>query len=93
MNFRTRKISIAIGSVLVIGIVISILNGRSFLDFLFPVIMFSLLVGVIVGVLDWTIEYSQNKGYSAWFGFLLVFLFNLVGLVVLLLLPDRSNKS
>jgi hypothetical protein len=50
-------------------------------------------VATIVALLSWGIDIAVKKGYPDWVGFLLVLLFDVFGLLVLAILPDRTTTS
>lgn len=63
-------------------VVLSLALGNSLL---FAVVVGGLLLFLHVGA-----TMAEQKGYSTWFGILLVLFLNLLGFVVLWLLPDRT---
>lgn len=68
---------------------ISILNGFTFALALYSAALLAVIAGVIVGVLSWAIEYAVGKGYPGWLGPVLVIFLNIVGVIILVLLPTR----
>lgn len=75
----------------VLGLVISFSNQQDALLSLQSGLIFAVLATVIVAMLSWGIDIAVKKGYSAWTGFLLVLILNVLGLLLLALLP--TNKA
>jgi len=73
-----------------IGTFISFVNGRDFVSALQAGFGFAVLVGFIVAVLSCGMDIAVEKGYPGWLGFLLVLCLNIVGLVILALLPAHT---
>jgi hypothetical protein len=76
-----------------LGLAISLLNGRTLASALQAGFLFAVLVGIIVAMLSWGIDIAVKKGYPAWIGFFLVLFLNVFGLVILAVLPDRAPHS
>ena len=92
MNTWTRTgLALVLG--LSIGTFISFINGRDFVSALQAGFGFALLVGFIVGVLSCGMDIALEKGYPGWFGFLLVLCLNIVGLMILALLPAHTPTT
>ena len=93
----TIRILLALVMGFVIVFVISLANsaatGIGFVEVLQASLGFAFLVGVIVAVLSWGMDIAVEKGYTGWLGFLAALVLNIVGLVILLLLPSRSVKN
>jgi ABC-type transport system involved in cytochrome c biogenesis permease subunit len=51
---------------------------------------FGILVAVIVAVLAWASETAEQKGYPGWLGFWLVVILNILGILIIWLLPERK---
>ena len=92
MNSNTR-ITLAFVIGLVLGIVINFLNRQDLFLALQSGFLFAIFVAVIVAVLSWGIDVAVKKGYPDWMGFLLVFVLNVFGFLVLAILPDRTKAS
>ena len=92
MNTWTRTgLALVLG--LSIGTFISFVNGRDFVSALQAGLAFALLVGFIVAVLSCGMDMALEKGYPGWFGFLLVLWLNIVGLIILALLPAHTPTT
>jgi hypothetical protein len=86
----TIRILLALAMGFVIGFVMPLANGLGPLEALQAGLGFAFLVGVIVAILSWGMDIAIEKGYPGWLGFLLALVFNILGLVILLLLPRRT---
>ena len=88
------KSSMRIGLALVLGFGIatltSFINGRDVGSALQAGFGFALIVGVVVAVLSWGMDMAVEKGYPGWFGFFLALCLNIVGLVILAILPAHT---
>ncbi|MEJ2709962.1 MAG: hypothetical protein P8074_20290 [Anaerolineales bacterium] len=93
MNSTTRRTIISLILGFSIGFLFSIRNGRDIQTSLLSALVFSLLVAVIVAVLSWSIEYAERKGYPGWLGFVLVLCLNVIGVLILFLLPERRAQA
>jgi FtsH-binding integral membrane protein len=86
-----------IGLALVLGFFIatfiSFVNGRDVVSALLAGFGFAVLVGVIVAILSWGMDRAVEKGYPGWFGFFLALFLNVVGLIILALLPAYTPRS
>lgn len=82
--------AISLGSI--VALVISILNGRTFAQALYAAVLLALIIGFIVGLLSWAIDYTVRKGYQGWLGFMLVLFLNIFGVIILVLLPSRNGR-
>jgi hypothetical protein len=92
MNTWTRTgLAVVLG--LSIGTFVSFVNGRDFVSALQAGFGFALLVGFIVAVLSCGMDVAVEKGYPGWLGFLLVLCLNIVGLIILALLPAHTPAS
>ena len=90
MNSRLR-IGLALILGFFIGLGISLANGQDFLSALQGGLYLALIVGVIVAFLSWGMDMAVKKGYPSWLGFLLAFCLNIIGLIILALLPSRTQ--
>jgi len=76
-----------------LGVVISFLNRADlFLSFQSGFI-FAMIVTTVVAMLSWGMDIAVDKGYSGWAGFVLVLIFNVLGLVILALLPNKIRVT
>src|SRR5215470_12712793 len=92
MNTWTRtRLALVLG--LSIGTVVSFVNGRDFVSALQAGFGFAVLVGIIIAVLSCGMEIAVEKGYPGWFGFLLALCLNIVGLIILALLPAHTPST
>src|SRR5215475_6602512 len=92
MNTWTRtKLALVLG--LSIGTFISFVNGRDFVSALQTGFGFALIVGFIVAFLSCGMDIALDKGYPGWFGFLLALCLNIVGLIILALLPAHTSTT
>jgi drug/metabolite transporter (DMT)-like permease len=73
----------------VTAFVVALLNGQTFVQALSTAAIFAVIVGVLVAVLSWAMNYAVMKGYPGWLGFVLVFILNVIGIIILFLLPAR----
>lgn len=89
---RTTRTFLALLMGFLIGLVILLINGRTIGASIIGALIFSVLVGVIVAILSWAFEYAERKGYSGWVGFFLVLILNIIGVILLLLLPSKNQQ-
>ena len=85
----STRIFIGIIVSFLLGFAISLINGRSLASALQAGFLFAVLVGIIVAMLSWGIDIAVKKGYPDWVGFFLVFFLNVVGLLILAVLPNK----
>jgi len=76
-----------------LGFVISLLNGRDLTSAVQAGFFFAVLVGIIVAMLSWGMDIAVKKGYPAWVGFFLVLFLNVFGLLILVVLPNRTTRN
>ena len=93
MTSRDKKrINYSIGASLVLGALSGFVGVSERDPSLFQTVnLFVLLIAAIL-YLYGLYSYSKAKGYPGWLGVVLGILLNLIGLVVLVFLPDRSKK-
>lgn len=84
------RIAVAALGGMILGVVVSLLNGRGLAAALIGGVQFSVVLVVIVAVIDWAVGISRRKGYAPWLGVVLVLFLNVVGAVVLLILPNHN---
>ena len=75
----------------ILAIVISLSNGRDLLSSLQSAFIFAIIAATIVAMLSWGIDIAVKKGYSDWMGFLLVLILNIIGLLILAVLPKKTK--
>ena len=73
-----------------VGLAVSMLNGGGVAVSIAAAAVFGLLVGIVVSILAWAFDYAEMKGYNGWLGFFLVLILNILGVLLLLVLPDRN---
>ena len=92
-GLRTERTLLAILASLVVGLVIALINGMDVFSAIKSALIFSLLTGALVAVLGWAVDYAREKGYNTWLAIFLVLFLNIFGILILLLLPDRSSEA
>ena len=92
MNLKQR-LGLAFTLGLLIGINISISNGANLLTAIRDGFIFSLIITSIVALISWGLNLSKEKGYPIWVGFVLVLFLNIIGIIILLLLPSHLKKE
>jgi hypothetical protein len=75
------------------GIVSSLYNGRNLSSVLQAGCIFAVIVTIVVALLSWGMDIAKNKGYPGWVGFVLVFIFNVFGLFILAILPNKAASN
>ena len=78
---------------LLVGSVISFLNGRGLLLSIKAGFSFAVFVAFVVSMLSWGIDIAVKKGYPDWVGFFLVLVLNILGLLILAILPNKAATS
>ena len=76
-----------------VGSVISFLNRPDLLLSLQAGFIFAVNVTVIVAILSWGVDITVKKGYPDWVGFFLVLILNILGLLILGILPNKTMTS
>lgn len=76
-----------------LGFVISLSNRRDLALSFQSGFIFAVIVAFVVAMLSWGIDIAVRKGYPAWAGFLLVLILNVLGLLLLVILPDKTTTS
>jgi hypothetical protein len=71
-------------------VVLACVNGQTLLAALQSAFGFAILTTFLVTMLSWGIELAERKGFPGWAGFLLVLIFNVFGLLILIILPART---
>jgi hypothetical protein len=88
-----KRIGLAFTLGLFIGINISISNGANLPTAIRDGLIFSLIITFIVALIDWGMKLTKEKGYPIWVGFVLVLFLNIIGIIILLLLPTHSKND
>lgn len=89
MKSSTRILLALIISFL-LSVFISFSNGRDLLLSLQSGFIFAIIVATIVAMLSWGMDIAVEKGYSGWVGFFLVLILNVLGLVLLAVVPNKT---
>jgi hypothetical protein len=74
----------------ILTVVLAYLNGRGLLTALQSGFGFAILTTFLVAILSWGIDLAERKGFPGWAGFLLALIFNVFGLLILIILPGRT---
>lgn len=74
------------------GMITCLVNHLSLGDTLLRSLGFGILVAAIVAVLAWASETAEQKGYPTWLGFWLVVILNVLGIIIIGLLPYQKAK-
>jgi hypothetical protein len=93
MVSRWYKVLMAMLAGLVVAGIVSLINGSSLVRSILSGLVLALIAGILVAVLSWAIDGARAKGYPAWLGVLLIVFLNLVGVIVLLLLPPKKSAA
>ena len=93
MNIIAKRTMLAIILGFTIALVISLLNGRTIAQASYAAAILAALTGLIVGVLSWAVYHASRKGYPGWLGFILVFFLNILGIMILFLLPKMQQTQ
>jgi uncharacterized membrane protein len=88
MKTATRVTS-ALALSFAVGVSLASVNGQDILTALRSSLIFASITAALVALLSLGMEKATHKGYPAWFGLLLVVLLNVLGLVILTLLPSQ----
>jgi hypothetical protein len=75
------------------GTNISISNGSTLLTAIRDGLFFSIIISFVVILIDWGINIAKEKCYPIWIGFVLALLLNVIGILILKLLPIRTNTN
>lgn len=87
------RIVLALTISFLLGVVISFLNrGDLFLSFQSGFI-FAMIVTTVVAMMSWGMDIAVDKGYPGWAGFVLVLIFNVLGFVILAVLPNKTGVT
>lgn len=88
-----KRIGLALLLGFVIAFIFNLINQQGFTASLRQGFFFALLVGEIVAVLSWGMEIAEEKGYPGWLGFVLSLFLNVVGLIILVLIPANTRVA
>ena len=89
--FTKTILALILGAVA--GLIASLVNGTSLVDALLRAVAFGILVAAIVACLAWASNTAEQKGYPSWLGFWLVVILNLLGPIIVWLLPERKSLN
>jgi len=88
-----KRIGLTFSLGLLIGINISTSNGANLPTAIRDGFIFSLIITFIVALITWGMNLTKEKGYPIWVGFVLALFLNIIGIIILLLMPIREKKS
>src|SRR5262245_45066812 len=91
MKTLTRVIS-ALALSFVVGVILASTNGQDTLTALRSSVSFAIITAALVALLSFGMEKAEDKGYPVWFGLLLVVFLNVLGLLILTLLPRYAAE-
>ena len=91
MKTAARAIS-ALTLAFAVGVTLASANGQDIVTALRSSLAFASITAALVALLSFGMEKAVDKGYPAWLGLLLVVLLNVLGLVILTLLPARMAE-
>jgi hypothetical protein len=89
MKTATRVIS-ALALSFFVGLTLAVINGQHILTALRSSVIFASITTALIALLSFGIEKAEDKGYPAWLGVLLVVFLNVLGLIILTILPRRT---
>ncbi len=89
-NLMFERTILAIPASFVVGLLAALINGLDLFTAARNAFFFSLLTGIIVFFLAWGVDTARQKGYSGLLGFMAVFILNIFGILLLILLPSRN---
>jgi len=92
MSFLQR-IGLAFTLGIFIGTNISTSNGLPLPTAIRNGLIFAIIITIIVALITWGSTISKDKGYPYWFSFMLVLFLNIIGIIILVLLPVRTKKE
>jgi ABC-type transport system involved in cytochrome c biogenesis permease subunit len=87
------RIVAAIALGFVVGFVGAVISGQPVVRSLVGAAMLAMVVGAILALFSWAIDAARDKGYSAWLRVWAVLLLNVLGFLLLALLPSRTDRS
>lgn len=76
-----------------IGMIATLYNGLSLTSALTNSLIFALVVLYAALISLWGMSLAIHKGYAEWLGFLLGLVLNLIGILILYILPRRSAQE
>jgi hypothetical protein len=89
----TKRIALAFTLGLFIGVNISISNGANILSALGDGFIFALCITFVVAIISWGMDIAKAKGYPIWVGFVLALFLNIIGIMILFLLPSHTKNE
>jgi hypothetical protein len=88
-----KRIALAFSLGLFVGINTALSNGFSLTIAVRDGLIFSVVVSIYVAIISWGIGIAEEKGYPVRGIFFLLLFLNVIGIVILLLLPNRKEKA
>ena len=85
-----KRIMVALIISFLTAIVFSMFNGRDLPSAFQAGFIFAPTIAIVVAILSWSIDIAVKKGYPGWMGFLLALILNILGLLILAVLPDKA---
>lgn len=93
MDIRLRRVLTAVLVGFVFGFVVALANGQDLLVSLYGGLVLTAVAGILAAPLVWAAEIAEKKSYGVWFGVLMVLLLNVLGLLLLLVLPQKNEDQ
>jgi hypothetical protein len=90
---REKVIALLSMLILTVAFVIALFNRQSVALALQNAIVFAGFVCLLMVFLHIGASIAEGKGYPTWFGVVITFLLNIVGLLILLMLPSKSKSA
>ncbi len=89
--FMWRSLVVAVGFLFVATLALA--NGLTLIASMKAGLVIVLLVCVVCIPISWGIAIASKKGYPSWLAGILVLGFNILGLVIVILLPIRATLN
>jgi len=87
----TNRVTAALALSFFVGVTLASINGQDMMTALRSSVIFASITGAVIALLSLGMEKAEDKGYPASLGLLLVVLLNVLGLIILTILPRRST--
>lgn len=87
-----KRIALAFSLGIYVGISTALSNGASLNIAVRDGLIFSVIISVYVAIVSWGIKIAEDKGYPVRGAFFLVLLTNIIGIIILKILPIRKEK-